>query len=102
MKSMSIVDHGSDRCACVCRCSSGFCSASSPLIHILAGENVCIQAMTPRHASSAFAAIMVARMPAESVRTGRQTMRTGMPSAASSCATTSWDCAATWASVSSP
>jgi hypothetical protein len=29
------------------RWSSGFCRTVSPAIHILAGENVCIQAMTP-------------------------------------------------------
>jgi hypothetical protein len=99
---MSMVFHGSDRWAWVCRCSNGLRSASSPLIHILAGENVCIQAITPRHESSAFAAIMVARMPAESVSTGRQTIRAGMLPAAPSSATTSCDCAATCASVSSP
>ena len=47
MKSMSISDQGSSRLNCVCRCSSGFCSAPRPPIHIFAGENVCIQAITP-------------------------------------------------------
>ena len=44
---MSIVAHGSDRFACVCRCSSGLRRASSPAIQAFAGENVCIQAITP-------------------------------------------------------
>ena len=44
---MSMVAHGSATLSWVCRCSSGLRSASSPVIHILAGENVCIQAITP-------------------------------------------------------
>ena len=44
---MSMSAHGSATLACVCRCSSGLRSASSPAIHIFAGENVCIQAITP-------------------------------------------------------
>ena len=47
MKSMSMLDHGRRRLACVCRCSSGLARAWRPAIHIFAGENVCIQAMTP-------------------------------------------------------
>ena len=85
---MSMVDQGSDRCAWVCRCSNGLRSVSRPLIHILAGEKVCIHAITPMQSSSAFAATITARMPDASVSTVRQT--------------TSCDWAATWASVSSP
>ena len=47
---MSMSAHGSATLAWVCRCSSGLRSASSPAIHILAGEKVCIQAITPTHA----------------------------------------------------
>ena len=47
MKSMSISAHGSSTLACVCRCNIGFCSAWRPLIHIFAGENVCIHVITP-------------------------------------------------------
>ena len=43
--------HGSAALAWVCRCSSGLRSASRPVIHILAGENVCIQAITPTQSS---------------------------------------------------
>ena len=52
---MSIVDHGSAILAWVCRCSSGLRSASSPAIHILAGENVCIHAITPTQRGVALA-----------------------------------------------
>ena len=55
MKSMSIPDHGISRLNCVCRCASGFWSAVKPAIHIFAGENVCIQAISPTHASAALA-----------------------------------------------
>ena len=49
---MSMVDHGSSMPAWVCRWSSGFCSASRPAIHILAGEKVCIHAITPTHSGA--------------------------------------------------
>ena len=52
---MSISAQGSVTLAWVCRCSSGLRSASSPAIHILAGEKVCIQAITPMQSSSALA-----------------------------------------------
>ena len=77
MKSMSMVDHGSSRLAWVCRCSIGLRSWSSPVIHILAGLNVCIQVITPTQLSSALASRMTRRMPAASVRTGKLTMRVG-------------------------
>ena len=72
---MSIVDHGISRWACVCRCRNGFCRASRPLIHILAGENVCIQPIRPMHASSEFASSIVRRIASDDVRTGFHTMR---------------------------
>ena len=55
MKSMSIVAHGSSTLDWVCRWSSGFCRALIPLIHIFAGENVCIQVITPTQVGSEFA-----------------------------------------------
>ncbi len=55
MKSKSISPHGSSTFACVCRCASGFCSASRPAIHILAGLKVCIHATRPMTFSAAFA-----------------------------------------------
>ncbi len=59
---MSIPSSGMLRLNWVCRCSQGFLSAFSPPIHILEGEKVCIQVMTPAQAGSALAAIMVARI----------------------------------------
>ena len=71
---MSIVAHGSASLSWVCRCSSGLRSASSPVIHILAGENVCIQAITPRQSGSALASSITRRMAAASVSTGFPTI----------------------------
>jgi len=93
MNSMSIVDHGNDIPACVCRCSSGTSNASSPAIHILAGEKVCIQVTTPTHSSAAFASRMQRRMDDASSSTGFQTTETG--SAASSLSAISRDWTAT-------
>src|SRR5699024_7849027 len=102
MKSMSIVDHGSSTFACVCRCSSGVRRASRPWIHIFAGEKVCIHAMTPTQAGSAFAARAVSRIASRSVSTGFQTISTGMSEAASRVSAIVRDCAATWSRVSGP
>ena len=102
MKSMSISAHGSCASACVCRCSSGTRSASRPGIHILAGENVCIQATTPMQASAAVASRHTRRMASGVVTTGFQTTRTGTSGDASSASATRRDWSATWRSVSSP
>ena len=59
MKSMSIFAHGMSRLNCVLTCSSGFCSALNPRIHIFDGENVCIQVMTPAQLGAWFAAVSV-------------------------------------------
>ena len=102
MKSMSMVAHGRSRLAWVCRCSSGLRSASRPEIHILAGLNVCIQAITPMQASSALASIIVRRIASASLRTGLNTISNGMASDASRVRAISPDCSATWARTSSP
>ncbi len=102
MKSMSMVAQGSAALACVCRCSSGLRSASSPVIHILAGEKVCIQAMTPRQSSSLLASSIIRRMAAESVSTGCHTISAPMSAEAPSSRAISCDWAATWSSVSGP
>ena len=86
----------------VWKCSSGLRSASSPPIHILAGENVCIQTMTPAHRGSAVASTIAWRMASEVLRTGFHTMGSGISAAPWSTAATAWDCSATCASVSSP
>ena len=74
---MSIVDHGSSMPACVCRWSSGFCSASRPAIHIFAGEKVCIHATTPTHAASELASSIWRWIDEASIRTGFHTTLTG-------------------------
>ena len=56
---MSISAQGNETFACVCRCSNGVFSASRPVIHILAGEKVCIQAISPMQSGSALAAMMI-------------------------------------------
>ena len=99
---MSMSAHGSATLACVCRCSSGLRSASSPAIHIFAGENVCIQAISPMHESSAVASRHSRLMASASVSTGFQTTRITMSGAASSASAITWDWLATWRRVSSP
>ena len=102
MKSMSIVAQGSSTFAWVCRCSSGVRSASRPAIHILAGENVCIHAITPMQASSALASSAIRRIASELLSTGFQMILTGTCSAAPIARAIWRDCSATWASVSAP
>ena len=75
---MSMPDHGISRLNCVCRCASGFWSVFNPAIHILAGENVCIQAISPTQASLALASRHRARICSAVVTTGLKTTRTGM------------------------
>ncbi len=72
MKSMSISAHGSAWFAWVCRWSRGLRSASRPEIHIFAGLKVCIQAITPTHASVTLASSRVA---ADRVGLGQHRLR---------------------------
>ena len=102
MKSMSMVPHGISTWAWVCRCRSGLRSASRPWIHILAGENVCIQPTRPTHASSALASSTARRIASDEVRTGFHTTSGTTAWALPSSSATCRDCSATWASVSSP
>ena len=74
---MSIVDHGNDSLAWVCRCSNGLRSSSRPWIHIFAGENVCIHAITPMQRSSRLASRQTRRIVAESISTGFHTICAG-------------------------
>jgi hypothetical protein len=73
-----------------------------PEIHILAGENVCIQAITPMQAGSAVASRRTARIVSAVVTTGLDTMRTGMASASSSAHAISTECSPTARRASSP
>ena len=99
---MSMVSHGRPIEAWVCRCSIGLSRAARPRIHILAGEKVCIQVITPMQLGSALAASISARMASRSLSVGRCTIDTGMASAPSSRAATSWDWAVTCSRVSGP
>ncbi len=92
MKSKSMSAHGSSTLACVCRCSSGLRSASRPAIHIFAGLNVCIHAITPMTSSRAFTSSASRRIESESFSTGFQTTFTGRPARPSA---TACDCSAT-------
>ena len=74
---MSMCCHGNSTPNWVCRCSSGFRSVLSPRIHILAGENVCIQAMTPMHSCDVLASLSTRAIWSESVTTGSQRTSTG-------------------------
>ncbi len=99
---MSMSAHGSATLACVCRCSSGLRRASSPPIHIFAGENVCIHTIRPMHESSAVASRHSRLMASASVSTGFHTTRVTLSGAASSASAITWDWLATWRRVSSP
>ena len=84
---MSISAYGRSTFDCVWRCSIGFCSAPRPLIHILAGENVCIHVMTPTHRGSALTSSIWRWIPTDSVSTGWNTTVSGMSPPALSCCT---------------
>ncbi len=73
---MSIVAHGRSTFAWVCRCRIGLASSLSPAIHILAGEKVCIQVITPTHSSLELASRQARRIESALVRTGFQITRT--------------------------
>ena len=83
MKSMSMSAHGRSRLYCVCRCTSGLRRSVNPPIHILAGEKVCIQAMTPTQSGLESASCRTAEMASGVVTTGLATIRTGMSAASS-------------------
>ncbi len=99
---MSIVDQGSDSLACVCKWSNGLRNSSRPWIHIFAGENVCIQVITPMQRSSRFASRHARRMLAESINTGFHTTSAGCDPSARSISATLLDWVSTCRSVPSP
>ena len=102
MKSMSISPQGSSRLNWVCRCARGLSRRVSPAIHILDGENVCIQVMTPMQALEAPASTQASRISSGPVRVGLHTTRAGSCPLASRYLAISCECAATWARVSLP
>jgi hypothetical protein len=85
MKSMSMVSHGNSTPNWVWKCRSGLRSVFSPRIHIFAGENVCIHAITPMQSGLAFASASTRAIWSESVTTGSQRTWTGISVLASSC-----------------
>ena len=99
---MSISAQGRSRLNWVCRWRSGFWSAWSPPIHIRAGENVCIQAITPTHSSEALAARQAAAMLSDDLTIGLKTTRTGIESDLSRALAITPAFAATWPRTSSP
>jgi hypothetical protein len=77
MKSMSIVAQGRSRLNCVWRCAQGLRSAVSPAIHILAGENVCIQKTSPAQFGALLASRHAAVTSSGRVTTALHTTRAG-------------------------
>ena len=73
-----------------------------PIIHILAGEKVCIQVMTPAHSSSLFASLKVFRMEAWSISVGFQITSKGSLPEVLNASTIFLECSATWFKHSSP
>ena len=99
---MSISAQGNETFACVCRCRNGVRSAPRPVIHILAGEKVCIQAIRPMHSGSALAAMITRWIELDSVSTGCHATGTGNVPASLSWSTRARDCCSTWSRVSGP
>src|SRR5215203_6853797 len=102
MKSMSMVLHGISRLNCVCKCNNGFCRIFSPLIHILAGEKVCIHVIIPIQFFTVLASWKIAKISSGDFTVGLKTTFTGICFAASNEATICWEWFATCFSVSSP
>src|SRR5881394_1167564 len=102
MKSMSISPHGRSRLYWVCRWRNGRCRAPSPEIHIFAGENVCIHAITPMQLGLAPASTITARIDSGVIATGFPTTRTGISRASSRAAAISAACVSTARSCSAP
>ena len=77
MKSMSMPSFGMLRLNCVAKWQYGFWSTDSPPIHILEGENVCIQTITPAQRLSAFAARITSVISSGVFATGFNTSEQG-------------------------
>src|SRR5512133_3205045 len=102
MKSISISAQGISRLNWVCKWQNGLSRALKPAIHILAGENVCIQQTRPIQASEVLAALQTARISSGVVTTGLKTTLTGISVEASRFSTIFLECSATWAKVWGP
>src|SRR5215472_332209 len=102
MKSMSMVVHGSSSLNCVCRWRWGFASDRRPAIHIRAGENVCIQAISPMQLRELLASQHKRSMDSPVVTTGLATIFTGIDGDADSAAPMVRECCSTALRVSWP
>ncbi|MNI68874.1 hypothetical protein D3C73_1245930 [compost metagenome] len=102
MKSMSIDSQGMSRLNCVWKCKSGFCNCDSPLIHIFAGEKVCIQVMTPAQDSSPLASSNSLYISSGVVTIGLNTIGYEKTGSFDSCSAIMRECSATSSNVSGP
>ena len=102
IKSISIVSQGISLLNWVCRCSNGFFNCCRPWIHILAGEKVCIQVMTPTHLSSLLAALNTASTSLEELAVPLYTTFTGSLPDSFRPLTISLECASTAITASPP
>src|SRR5512147_2289489 len=102
MKSMSMLDQGISRLYCVCKCRKGFFNVVRPAIHILAGENVCIQVIRPMQFFVELASKHNSRITSGVVNTGLKTTFTGTCAEAPNAAAISFECSATVSNVFGP
>src|SRR5580658_1155503 len=102
MKSISMDCHGISRLYWVCKWRMGLRKDFRPLIHILEGENVWHQVMTPTHFAEWLAPSSSTDTSSGDFATGLKTTPSGMVSASFSVRTISWEWAATFLSVSGP
>src|SRR5215469_14461795 len=102
MKSMSMVVHGSSSLNCVCRWRWGFASDRRPAIHIRAGENVCIQLISPMQLRELLASQHKRSMDSPVVTTGLATIFTGIDGDSDSAAPMARECCSTALRVSWP
>ena len=99
---MSIDAQGMSRLYCVWNWSRGFFRTESPRTHIFAGENVCIQVITPAQVRSAVAASSVAEISSALLTVGFHTIGYGTAPVAFSPSTIAWLSRPTCSSVSGP
>ena len=99
---MSISDHGRSRLNCVWRWTSGLRRSVRPAIHILAGEKVCIHAITPMQPSAASASSRTFEIASGVVTTAFTTTLTGISGASSRQDAMARACSSTRRSTSSP
>ena len=90
------------RLNCVCRCAKGLFSVRRPAIHILAGENVCIHAISPMQFFARLASRQMSVIACGVVSTGLKITLTGISAESESDLAMICECSATFFKVSSP